>query len=154
MDSELFKIVLTSSLTVFGGIMVFVGGQLVTRFFIDPIHEQDKLLGEIANLLILYANVSYIKGNPPAKDSSDWKQIEDMSQELRRISGRLRGATYSMRAYWLFQKFQLVRLNRDEVLEISKSLIGWSNFLISGDNKIMISAQKTIGKILKVDINS
>ncbi|MHB1413102.1 MAG: hypothetical protein ACYCXE_07120, partial [Thermoleophilia bacterium] len=90
----------------------------------------------------------------PAKDSSDWKQIEDVSQELRRISGRLRGATYSMRAYWLFQKFQLVRLNRDEVLEISKSLIGWSNFLISGDNQIMISAQKTIGKILKVDINS
>ena len=41
--SELFKIVLTSSITVLSGILVFVGGQLIAKFFIEPIHEQRRL---------------------------------------------------------------------------------------------------------------
>ena len=53
--SELFKILLTSFLTVFSGTVVFVAGQNVSRFFIEPIHEQRRLIGEIAYVLIFYA---------------------------------------------------------------------------------------------------
>ncbi|MCJ7635467.1 hypothetical protein MUP77_24145, partial [Candidatus Bathyarchaeota archaeon] len=55
--SELFKIVLTSSLTIFGGIVVLTMGQIITKFFIEPIHEQFRLIGEINDSLIYYANV-------------------------------------------------------------------------------------------------
>ncbi|MFN6188908.1 MAG: hypothetical protein ACK460_22975, partial [Microcystis sp.] len=59
--SELFKIILTSSLTVIGGIIVLVVGQIITKFFIEPIHEQAKAIGEIAYSLTMYSNVY---GNP------------------------------------------------------------------------------------------
>src|SRR5688572_8306196 len=54
--SEELKIILTSSLTILGGIIVFVAGQVVTKFIIEPLYEQSKLIGEIANSLTYYAN--------------------------------------------------------------------------------------------------
>ena len=52
--SETLKIVLTSSRTILGGIVVFVVGQVITKFVIEPMHERSKLIGEIANSLIYY----------------------------------------------------------------------------------------------------
>src|SRR5688500_11232023 len=51
--SELLKIALTAV----GGVTVFVIGQLVAKFLIEPIHEQKKLIGEIAGTIIFYSNV-------------------------------------------------------------------------------------------------
>jgi len=152
-DSELFKIVITSSLTVFGGIFVFVSGQLLSRFFIDPIHEQDKLLGETANLLILYANIWYSKENPPAIEDPFWKQIENASQDLRQKASQLRGATYSIRGYRLFQGLQVIRLSQKDALEISRNLLGWSDHLLSGHAAGCISARERIGKLLDIDVH-
>src|SRR5687768_13838110 len=54
--SEELKIILTSSFTILGGIIIFVVGQVVAKFIIEPLYEQSKLIGEIANSLIYYAN--------------------------------------------------------------------------------------------------
>jgi hypothetical protein len=43
-------------LTILGGITIFVGGQILIKFIIEPFYEQSKLIGEIANSLIYYAN--------------------------------------------------------------------------------------------------
>lgn len=42
---DLTKILLTSSLTVLGGVLVFVTGQLIVKFLIEPIHELKKIIG-------------------------------------------------------------------------------------------------------------
>lgn len=52
--SELEKIFFTSALTIFGGVLVYVIGQVTSKFLIDPIHEQKKLIGEIGDSLIFY----------------------------------------------------------------------------------------------------
>ncbi len=54
---------LTASITILGGFIVFVLGQIVVKFFIEPIHEQSKTIGEIAYSLIFYANLYSNPGN-------------------------------------------------------------------------------------------
>ena len=55
--TEIEKITLTSALTLIGGIIVFVMGQSVVRFGIEPFQEFRKLKGEIAHLLVFYAKI-------------------------------------------------------------------------------------------------
>lgn len=38
---------LTSSLTILGGVVVFSLSQIVQKFLIEPVHEQAKVIGEI-----------------------------------------------------------------------------------------------------------
>ena len=59
--SEVEKIILTSSLTILGGVIVFVCGHIAVKFFIEPVQELRKLIGEIAFSLSFYAN--QIHGN-------------------------------------------------------------------------------------------
>ena len=76
--SELMKIVLTSAFTVFGGILVIVFGQVATKFFVEPIHEQSRAISEIIDSLIFYANL-YInpeKRNPPSASKKEKRSIE------------------------------------------------------------------------------
>ncbi len=54
---------LTACLTIFGGIFVFVCGQIFIKFFLEPTQNLRKLLGEIAYSLDFYANQIY--GNHP-----------------------------------------------------------------------------------------
>ena len=44
---DLEKILLTSASTILGGVIVFVIGQLVSKFLIEPIHELRKAVGEV-----------------------------------------------------------------------------------------------------------
>ena len=45
--SELEKIVWTAAFTIFGGVLVYVIGQLLSKFLIDPTHELKKVIGEV-----------------------------------------------------------------------------------------------------------
>lgn len=42
---DLTKILLTSAFTIVGGVLVFVIGQLLVKFLIEPLHEFRKVLG-------------------------------------------------------------------------------------------------------------
>lgn len=44
--SDLEKILWTSASTILGGVIVFVVGQLLFKFLIEPIHELRKVIGE------------------------------------------------------------------------------------------------------------
>ena len=54
--SEEYKILLTSALTILGGIIIFAAGQALVKFIIEPLHDQSNLIGEIADSLVFYAN--------------------------------------------------------------------------------------------------
>lgn len=55
--SDLDKILLTSASTIFGGLTVFVIGQLLSRFLIEPIQEIKKAIGEVRFNLAYYAAI-------------------------------------------------------------------------------------------------
>jgi hypothetical protein len=100
--SDLFKIVLTSSLTVLGGVMVFSLGQLIQKFLIDPVHEQAKVIGEISFGLTYYA---CWYANP---GSGKPDELEAVSDAFRRYASQLTATTNSVRCYGLFRKLGLV----------------------------------------------
>lgn len=150
--SELFKIILTSSLTILGGILVFVIGQVVVKFILEPLHEQAKLIGEIANSLIFFANVGpglvslYLKRlqdiskqndlDEPARKlftegyqdliKREWSSSEEATTILRQQASQLMGTTHAIPVYWLWALLGVVP-KREDVIVASQELIGLSN---------------------------
>jgi len=127
--SEFMKIVLTSALTVFGGVVIFVIGQVATKFFVDPIHEQSKTISEIIDSLIFFANLytNPDKRNPPSVP----KERDEASKTLRRHASQLSSKSNAIVWYRLWEFLRVVP-KRSGVTEACKGLIGLSNNLFSG----------------------
>ncbi len=53
--TELFKIVVTAAFTIFGGVVVYMIGQLLSKFLIEPTHELKKTIGEVRFNLAFHA---------------------------------------------------------------------------------------------------
>jgi len=64
--TELEKIFLTSAVTIFGGLFVYVAGQLLSKFLIEPTHELKKTIGEVRFNLSFYEPIIHtpISRNP------------------------------------------------------------------------------------------
>ena len=126
--SELFKIVLTSSFTVLGGILVFVVGRIIEKFAIEPIHEQSKLIGEIADSLIFYAD---LYSNP---GSGQREQMDEAKKVLREQASQLIARNNMIPCYKFWRYLSLGHLpKRADIIEARKNLIGLSNSIHRGD---------------------
>jgi hypothetical protein len=53
--TELEKILLSSAVTIAGAVLVYVIGQLLSKIFIEPIHELRKVIGEVRFNLAFHA---------------------------------------------------------------------------------------------------
>ncbi len=171
---DFFTIFLTSSLTILGGVTVFVVGQIAVKFIIEPLHEQSQLVGEITNSLIYYANAgsSGIQSllfedfrkalnqndlEEPARQiiierceellKDEWKKSREASRLLREQASQLMGKTNAIKLYWLWEFLRFVPRQKD-VITASQELIGLSNEDFKGDTK----HTKVIGKCLRVKI--
>jgi hypothetical protein len=149
--SEIYKIILTSSLTVFGGVLTFVAGQVVIKFLIEPIHNYMKLVSEIADTLILYANVGpglhdYYLSQLETLDlenSSNFKKeltqerlkeiitnnfnkTDESRDTFRQQSSKLMGVVNMIPFYNFWAFFRLLPKRKD-IITASANLIGLSN---------------------------
>jgi len=106
--------------TVLSGTLVFVIGQIIQKFFIDPIHDQKKIIGDIADNLIFYAQI-YAN---PAKETSD--KYNEASKKIRELSSKLSSKTYLIPAYKYLTLFKVVK-DINKIKEASRSLICISN---------------------------
>ncbi len=118
--SEIFKIVLTSGLTIFGGVIIYAFSQVTLKFFIGPIHEQWKTIGQVSDALIFYAN---IYSNPGI--GSD-EMMSEASQRLRQLATLLQSKTQLIPCYKFFERIGVVTKG-DDIVEVSGELIGLSN---------------------------
>jgi len=118
--NQLFTGCVTALFTIIGGVIVLVGGQLAVKFFIDPLHEQAKLLGEIAHSMTFYANV-FGHGDIVEKEV-----VDEASETLRRQASQLRASAWTIRWYGLWESLRLVP-RRENAIKASQSLIGLSN---------------------------
>jgi hypothetical protein len=146
---EIYKILLTSSLTVIGGIFILAVGQIIVKFIIEPLQEQSKLIGGIANSLIFYANVGAAtepyyynklqeanKLEEPLRKlvveryeeiiRSQWRKSDNAEEILRQQASQLMGRTHAIPFYalWAF----LGRKPRgDDIIEASTRMIRMAN---------------------------
>jgi len=148
--SEALKIVLTALL----GVVVFVLGQIVVRFLIEPLLSQKKLIGEITGTIIFYSNVGagieqyyydqikrLTESEDPLKDividrnkdilKSHWRNSDDAALTLRRQATELLGKTNAIPLYRCWAFLHLVR-KLDDIVAASSQLIGMSNSTHSG----------------------
>ncbi|SDW31447.1 hypothetical protein [Nitrosomonas oligotropha] len=80
-------------LTILAGAGTFVLGQIIMKLVIDPVQSLKIAIAEVANKLILSAN---IYANP--RPASDEKQKE-MSQEMRILSSKLQSNMHLIPCY-------------------------------------------------------
>lgn len=86
---DLTKILLTSSLTVLGGVFVFVVGQLLGKFVIDPVQDLKKLLGEIRFALVFHAQAVLTPVGDRAREDEAQKALRKLSCDLRSKVGAI-----------------------------------------------------------------
>ncbi len=139
---------LTASITIIGGFVVFVFGQIAVKFFIEPIHLQSKTIGEIADSLIFYANLYSNKPEIPDLRSSERDEAEKI---LRRQASLLISRTHLIKPYGIFEKLRIVP-NRTVVKEASRNLILLSNSIYRNilEPREIIKARKEIEEYLDI----
>ena len=146
--SDLSKILLTSSLTVISGVLVFTVGQVIVRFVIEPLQERAKLVGQIADSLIYYANVY---SNP---NQTTGPEAEEAKRILRQHASQLLSKTHAIPCYCLVEGLGGIRASCIE--KASKELIGLSNS-VSGDARVAdhnYQRRKNITKLLRLRIEA
>ncbi len=102
--------------TILAGAGTFVLGQIVLKLLIDPIQSFKESIAEIANKLILYAN---IYANPmPLND----ERQDAMSQDMRNLSSKLQSNMHLIPAYNI-SKCIFGLPSKQQVATASKNLI-------------------------------
>lgn len=135
---------LNIALTAFGGICIFVFGQILSKFFIEPIYEQKKSIGQIAHFLIFYAG----QISSPGKDDIDGIRTK-ASDKFRQLSCELKAKTYSIPLYrlWSFTGFII---EKEKIQECHAALIFISNSLFNGKSEENRDKTEKIKTILNI----
>ena len=118
--SDWTKIILTALFTIAGAVLVYTFGEIFTKFFIEPIHDQKKIIWEIAEALIFYANI-YANPGTASKETNDKAQFR-----LRQLASLLRSKTQLIPWYKFLAKLRIV-IKRSNIIDASVELIRLSN---------------------------
>jgi hypothetical protein len=122
--SEVSKIIYTSVVTLIGGVILLVIGQLITRLFIDPLLKLRSIIGDIAFNLIYYAN---IMGNYDDTDTAPEKEkLKEAKNSFRKLAAEFKVAAYVLPCYRLFYWMRLIPSEKN-ILEATPNLTGLSN---------------------------
>ncbi len=148
--SDLWKIVLTSALTVAGGVLVLVVGQFAQRFFIEPLHEQTKLIGEITYALAYYAPVY---GNPsPGRvvmQPGGINLTDAAEDKLRALASHLIATVTTAR--WPGLADLVFSPPHKDLLQGARALIGLSNSVRTGTPKGNLEIRDRAVKLLQIE---
>ncbi len=118
--------ILTFVLTIIGGVLIFVIGQLLLKVFIDPIQKLRAIKGSIIDSLSYYAK---FYSNPGMITQDNAKKT---SHALRKLGSELMAITTVLPWYRFWSLLRVV----PKLGDISKAhcnLIGLSNGLSTGD---------------------
>lgn len=114
----MIEAILTACLTILIGVVVYVLGQIASKFFIDPVHELSQIIGKIGDTLIFYANI-YTNTSTPEKH-------KEANEVLRQQTCILKSKTQMVKWYKLFARLGFIPCKKD-VNEAHSELIGLSN---------------------------
>lgn len=122
------------SLAVVSGVAVFVLGQALLRFVLEPIQRQREVIGEIAGVLVMYANVRDAWRHKTQEEVrlAQHTPPDEAHRHLRQLASDLRATLYTVPGYSIWRVLRVVP-HQDDVLRASSGLIGWSNCVHNGD---------------------
>lgn len=140
--------IVTASLTTLGAVLVYVVGQILTKFIIDPIHDQKQIIGEIADALIFYGNkyhywnqYQYSPWDDEANkrvlehELSEKEKTDQIYDNIRRLGTVLIAKTHMIPFYNFWSVFHLVK-PIDSIVIAKKSLIALSNNVTAVDRNV------------------
>ena len=134
------------ALTALFAVAIFVIGQIIVKFFIEPIHEQSELFGEITFSLVFYA--PHLSAGPIFKT----EYLEEASMVLRQQASQLYTNTNAIPWYPIWRFLRLVP-DRANVVRVSHNLIGLSNSLYDPDPLVVAQRTQEIVDLLNIHIN-
>jgi hypothetical protein len=134
--------------TIVAGVLVFVLGQAFQRFVLEPIHEQRRVIADIAVALVFLANVGPATGVPEGYTVVGADEPIPASRHLRSLGARLRGSLWTIPFYRLWSTIRLVK-PRKTILAASTALIGWSNGVLSGEG---LAARSKLASLLALPV--
>lgn len=105
--SQVFVIVLTSALTLIGGVVLLVVGDVLKRFLIEPIYRFALIRGKIANDLVVFADVIA----NPGIDSAE--RLKKAQKVLRRDSAQLFARARAIPCYRFWSTLRLLSKPKD-----------------------------------------
>lgn len=117
---------LTAAFTAFFGVGVLVTGQILQKFFIDPIQAQRKTIGKIAFALIYYGNSRKLSIPDYQEEPHRGRlhhEVFDIMHKLRSLGSDLRASLYTIPCYGLFSRIEMVP-DKPSILKESGHLVG------------------------------
>jgi hypothetical protein len=138
--SEALKIALTA----FFGVCVFVIGQVISKFLIEPVYEHRKTIGNVAHALIY--NAGWISNPGDVDPNGERTKASDF---LRQLSCDLMAKTRAIPCYRLFALLMVVPKS-GAIFESHRHLIFLSNSLFRGHSRDNQEAVKQIKELLKM----
>lgn len=142
--TDLEKILWTAAATIVGGAIIFVFGQLASRFFIEPWYEQRKVVGAIAESLLNYAHMLANSMDLPPE------RTQDVGEKFRKLAAELMARTVAIPGYACLAALGLAR-SRTDISSAARGLIGISNTLNRSDWERKLSLARTVAVSLGID---
>jgi hypothetical protein len=130
--------------TILAGTLVFVIGQAIQRFILEPIQEQRRVIGDIANALLYLGNVGPLPWVADMHTVLLPEQPNDASRMIRLLAARLRATLWTIPFYDSLARLRFVP-HRGTITGAAQSLIGWSNSLHSGQPDVL---RTKVGELL------
>lgn len=143
--SDGLKIALTALLA----IVTFVVGQIIQRIFIEPIQEQRKVIGRIANALTIYQN-AWLHRDAHRDNEESRTKLEAASAALHGLAADLRSSVTTLPLHRLLAFFRLV-VDRDTAWQVADKLLRWGALNSKED---AIGNRQNIMSLLKIDFGN
>jgi hypothetical protein len=140
--NELEKIIWTAAFTILGGMLVYVIGQLLSKFLIDPTHELKKAIGEVRFNLAFHAPVIHtpIARAPERSDKAYEALLKSSCELLAKLD--------AIPFYGLMARISLGFFpSKNCIREAARQLRGLSTYVHEAGDKA-VSHVETIGKIV------
>lgn len=149
------------------GVIVFTLGQILVRFFLEPLHEFKKTLAEIHQTLLFHANnygqqykffddyildpnIPDFQRNERIQSHKNWNEHLNKAQdETRTAAAKLIGRAGAIPFYSIFAMLKLTP-TESEILEAKHILIGLSNAFPGSDPLKTSNKADQLAKILKL----
>ena len=139
--TDLDKIFITSGLTVFGSVLVFVIGQLLTKLFIEPTQELKRAIFNTRIALTFHAEII----NTPISRSDETSQ--ETANALRKCSVELFATAHTIPGHDVLAKVSRGYLPcKTEIIDASLELRGLSTYVFDTGDKALADLE-TIKKI-------
>lgn len=143
--SEIQHIVTTAAVTIFGSVLVFVIGQLLSKFLIEPTQELKKVIGEVQFNLAFHAPIIYTPAGRN-RDRSD-KAYEALMKSSCDLVAKFDAIPDKC---WLPSLFRGFPPPRKDVVDASMHLRALSTYLHETGDKAMDSLEVIRQRVAKI----